>query len=203
MTEISRDQLIRGSFVELMKNVGTSIPGHITGFDAATQLAQVQIGIEILTVAGDSATPSVIVEVPVYQPGGKYIVEFEVSPGDEGLVVFSQRTIDSWRETGGVANLSPVRFHDMSDALFFPGFRSAPNAIPAHANNGVRLRNADGTQYVWLKNDGAISLSGLSVDIVTIDPNGLTHNGVNIGSPHTHGGVTPGSGTSGPVTPTP
>lgn len=203
MTEITREQLIRDAFFELMKNVGTSIPGQVSGFDPVTQLAQVQIGIATLLDTGVTVDAPPIVEVPVYQPGGQYCVECEIAVGDEGLVVFSQRTLDNWRETGGVVSPLPLRFHDVSDALFFPGFRSKPNALPAHQNNGIRLRNADGAQYVWLKNDGSVSISASTVDIVTTDPDGLTHNGVNVGSTHTHTGVTPGSGTSGPVTPTP
>ncbi len=72
----------------------------------------------------------------------------------------------------------------------------------------------DGTdgQRIVLKRDGSIEIaaSGSSITVangninlaansVTIDSRSLTHNGTNIGNTHTHGGVTPGRGsTSGP-----
>ncbi len=165
--------LLQRSFIEMMKDVGTSIPGHILSFDPDTQLAQLQIGIQRVDVAGTTFTPPPLIECLVYVYGGDYTVEVQIDPGTEGIIFFSQRCIDAWNDTGGVANIPILRFHDFSDAYFLPGLRSQPNAISGHANNGIRLRNKDGSEYIWLKNDGT---ANIKTGTLTIDAD-VIHNG--------------------------
>jgi len=220
-------KLISYAFGELMKDVCTSIPGHVLTFDPLTQLAQVQIG--ILRVDANDATFTLkpIVEVPVYFAGGDYCVEYQIDPGCEGDILFSQRCIDGWVQSGGVATNPRGRFHSMQDAMFLPGFRSQPNVLQDFKNNGVRMRNKAGTQFVWLKNDNSISMdNGVARFSVLADGTTLMQNGAGSfklqadGSflinglkitpdgnvitaagvnlnTHRHSGVTPGSGTSG------
>ncbi|HBO3938719.1 TPA: hypothetical protein L4T48_002265 [Pseudomonas aeruginosa] len=220
-------RLIRDAFGELMKDVCTSIPGHVLTFDPVTQCAQVQIGILRVDVNDATFTLKPIIEVPVHFPGGDYCVEYQIDPGCEGDILFSQRCIDGWVQSGGVAYNPVGRFHNMQDAMFLPGFRSKPNALPAFQNNGVRLRNKAGTQFVWLKNDNSISMDNgvakfdVLADGTTLMQNGAGSfqlqadgtfliNGLKITpdgnvitaagvnlNTHRHSGVTPGSGTSG------
>ena len=171
-------KLISYAFGELMKDVCTSIPGHVLTFDPLTQLAQVQIG--ILRVDANDATFTLkpIVEVPVYFAGGDYCVEYQIDPGCEGDILFSQRCIDGWVQSGGVATNPRGRFHSMQDAMFLPGFRSQPNVLPDFQNNGVRMRNKAGTQFVWLKNDNSISMdNGVARFNVLADGTTLMQNG--------------------------
>ncbi|WP_122425168.1 Gp138 family membrane-puncturing spike protein [Pseudomonas viridiflava] len=166
-------KLIRDAFRELMKGVCTSIPGHILTFDPGTQLAQVQVGITRVDINDAEFTLKSIIEVPVYFPGGDYCIEYQIDPGCEGDILFSQRCIDGWIQSGGVAQNPIGRFHNMQDAMFLPGFRSRPGAISGFQNNGVRLRNRDGVQTVWLKNDNTISSSNGEVRF-DLNPDGST-----------------------------
>ena len=210
-TKVNQTELFKTAFREMMKSVGTSIPGHITGFDKDTQLAQVQIGIEQIDVNGKRFEPAPLIEVPLYVYGGAFSVECQIDNGTEGLIIFSQRCIDGWNDTGGIAKNPIMRFHDSSDAFFLPGVRSQPNKIASFENNGVRLRNEDGSQFIWLKNDGTAEIT---VTTLTINGN-IVHTGdqdstgtitattdvVGGGKSlltHTHSGVTTGGGTSGP-----
>ena len=151
-------EMIDRTVSEILKGVGTSIPAHILSFDANTQLAKVQISIEFVDVQGQTFNLVPVVNVPVHFSGGDFVLEHQVDEGDEGLVVVSQRCIDGWKSQGGVAPQTVVRKLDMQDALFIPGFRSKPKAIPNFNNNGIMLRNRVGDHYVWLKNTGAIEL---------------------------------------------
>lgn len=207
-------RMIRDAFRELMKGVHTSIPGHILTFDPVTQLAQVQVGIVRVDINDAEFTLEPIIETPVYFPGGDYCVEYQIDPGCEGDILLSQRCIDGWVQSGGVAANPIGRFHNLQDAMFLPGFRSRPNALPDFQNNGVRIRNRAGTQFVWLKNDNTIAMENgagmfqlladgsFLINGLTITPDGniITAAGVNLNL-HIHSGVTPGSGNSGaPVT---
>ena len=221
------EKLIRNAFGELMKDVCTSIPGHVLTFDPLTQRAQVQIGILRVDVNDATFTIPPIVEVPVHFPGGDFAIEYQIDEGCEGDILFSQRCIDGWVQSGGVATNPRGRFHNMQDAMFLPGFRSQPNVLPDFQNNGVRMRNRAGTQSVWLKNDNSICMdNGVARFNVLADGTTLMQNGagsfqlLSDGSflinglkitpdgnvitaaginlnTHRHSGVTPGSGTSG------
>lgn len=170
----TRSQLFKRGFLELMKDVGTSIPGHFLAFDPDTQLAQIQIGIQGIENNGTTFEPSPLIECPVaFFGGSEYFVEHQIDPGDECLIIFSQRCIDGWVNTGGVANNPITRFHNVSDACILPGLRSQPNKIDSFQNNGVRLRNKAGDKYVWLKNDDT---ADITVDTLNINAN-VVHTG--------------------------
>lgn len=149
-------ELLRSAFINMMKGVCTSIPGHILTFNPETQLAQVQVGIVRVDINDATFEVGPIIETPVYFPGGAFCVEYQIDPGCEGDILFSQRCIDGWIQSGGIAANPIGRFHNMQDAMFLPGFRSIPNALPDFQNNGIRLRNREGNQFAWLKNDGSI-----------------------------------------------
>ena len=172
------EKLIRNAFGEMIKDVCTSVPGHVLTFDSLTQRAQVQIGILRVDVNDASFALKPIVEVPVYFPGGDFAIEYQIDSGCEGVILFSQRCIDGWVQSGGVATNPIGRFHNMQDAMFLPGFRSQPNVLPNFQNNGVRMRNRAGTQFVWLKNDNSISMdNGVARFNVLADGTTLMQNG--------------------------
>lgn len=185
-------ELLRRAFIEMMKGVCTSIPGHILTFDPDSQLAQVQVGIVRVDTNDAVFEVGPIIETPVYFPGGDYCVEYQIDPGCEGDILFSQRCVDGWIQSGGVAANPIGRFHDMQDAFFLPGFRSKPNALPDFQNNGVRLRNREGTQFAWLKNDGSIMIENGAGHIRMATDGTVTINGATIplsGDVITAGGV--------------
>lgn len=144
----------------MMKGVSTSVPGHVLSFDPVLQRAQVRIGIQKVTVNGNTVSPPPIADVPVLFPGGtQFTVTHQINPGDEGLIVFSQRCIDGWKQTGGVATNPLARFHDTHDAFFIPGFRPLSTRISDFANDGIRMQSRDGSKHVWIKSSGDIELS--------------------------------------------
>lgn len=170
----SGSQVQRVAFAENMKSVYTSIPGHVLAFDPKTQRAQIQIGIQRVDINGIAWVPAPVVDVPVCFPGDSFTIEYQIDAGCEGIVLFSQRCIDGWKQTGGTADNPAARFHNQQDAMFVPGIRSLPNVIKGFSNNGIKLRNEDGTQYAWLKNDGSLAVGNAQAS-VNIAANGLVN----------------------------
>jgi len=206
-------RMIRTVFRELLKDVCTCVPGHVLAFDPVRQLAQVQVGIQRVDINNASFTVPPIIEVPVCFPGGDFALEYQIDPGCEGLIHFSQRCVDGWLQSGGVAANPIGRFHNLQDALFMPGYRSLPNVLPDFQNNGIRLRNEAGDQFAWLKNDGSIAVENaaghiriaadgtVTINGATITPAGdvVSATGISL-STHAHGGVqSGGSNTGAPV----
>lgn len=210
-------ECLSGNFDAQMSNIYTSIPGSISAFDPVTQRAQVQIGV-VVTDTGVNVTyePPVIIDVPVSFPGDAFLLEFAIEPGCEGMIHFSQRCIDAWKQTGGVANNPSMRMFHKQDAVFVPGIRSLTNTIESFSNDGIRLRNDVGDQYVWIKSDSTIVASNgqgtftlgsdgtINLNGVTIDKDGnmSVPSSLKVASKelanHTHGGVQSGGSSTGP-----
>ena len=168
MTDINQrrsflQNVTNDTFFENMKDVYTCIPGYVLTFDPDTQRAQIQLGITRTDdIAKTTFDPPPIVDVPVSFPGDDFVLEFEIKPGCEGMVHFSQRCIDGWKQTGGIAANPVKRFHHKQDAMFVPGIRSLTNVIANFANNGIRIRDPSGNRYVWIKNDNSIEIKNAS-----------------------------------------
>lgn len=200
----------------MMKGVCTSVPGHILTYDPALQRAQVQVGVEVVAAAGFTDQLPPIADVPVLFLGGtQYSMIHQINPGDEGLILFSQRCVDGWKQTGGVATNPLARFHDAHDAFFIPGFRPLPTRITGFANDGIRLQSRDGSRHVWIKSsgeivvdngagsirllaDGKVVINGACIINTdgTIEAPNITCDGISF-IDHRHTGVEGGGGTSG------
>lgn len=156
--ELRFQEFVEKVFHEKMKGVFTSIPAHVLSFNPKTQTAQIQIGILRVDINGTTHVIPPIIECPVLFSGGDFTLEFQIDEKTEGLAVFSQRCIDGWFQTGGVADNPLARFHDITDCFFIAGFRPMPKVITDFKNNGIRIRNKSGNQFAWLKNDGSITI---------------------------------------------
>lgn len=151
-----------------LKDLHTAMPGIIETFDPVTQTASVQPAIMRIFSTDDGekviTTPAalpLLINVPVQYPrGGGFSLTFPVSPGDECLLVFSERALDSWHQFGGVQRPSQRRFHHLSDATAFVGLSSAPRKIGSYNANSVELRNDAGDQFIQLQ-------PGKNINVVT------------------------------------
>ena len=213
--QINFQELLKTFFNEKMKSIYTAIPAHVLSFDSVNQTAQVELGIKRIDRNGEKVTPPPILECPVLFLGDNFCIETQIDVGCEGLALFSQRCIDGWINTGGCADNPLMRFFDMSDCLFIAGFRPYPKKIPSFSNNGIKLRNRSGGQFVWLKNDGSISASNgkgtiiiesggtIKINGVTFDVSGNVSTSGDVSSgnislkSHCHSGVQGGNGNTG------
>lgn len=191
------------TFVEGQQStMWTALPGIIVSFNATAVTATVQPAIKGIQQTPDLQSKYVNMpvcpDVPVIFPhGGGYSLTFPVAAGDECLLVFSSRNIDNWWAQGGVQQPFDRRQHDLSDAFAILGpFSQAHRPSGGVSNSGVQLRNADGTMRLEINNNGTMTLAAPTA-IVLSAPTVVTSAGVNLNT-HTHNGVQPGGGNSGP-----
>jgi hypothetical protein len=184
--------MLNEAFNGHLRGLMVCMPGRIMAFDPETQRAQVQCGIRRL-INGTPVTIPIITGVPV-QFGGdnEWFFYHQITPGQtEGLIHFSQRAVDTWVNSGGVTTPVDFRMFSAKDAMFSPGYRSEPGAIPGFVNDGCGLSNYAGNVKLQLSESGVTVTVGSSV--LTIDENGMnfngssfTHNGTNVGDTHVH-----------------
>ena len=144
--------------------VWTALPGIVASFDPVRLTCEVRPAImaEVRDARGKPswAELPLLVDCPVqFASGGGVTMTFPVAPGDEVLVVFASRCIDSWWQSGGVAVQAEFRMHDLSDGFVIPGVRSQRRLLPAISTNSAQLRTDDGTAFVGVAAGGAITVS--------------------------------------------
>lgn len=130
-----------------------ALPGIIQSFDPEAVTCVVQPAING-TQTDDSgneqpASLSLLTDVPVIFPrGGGVTLTFPVKAGDECLIIFSDRCIDFWWQSGGVQDPVDSRQHDLSDAFAIVGPQSQVKKISGISSSGAQLRTDDGAAFI-------------------------------------------------------
>lgn len=220
------EESLRLALENAQANLWTATPGVVSAVNLAAQTVSVQPSIQGTVTAPDGSTQLVnlplLVDVPIVWPrAGGFALTFPIAAGDEVLVVFASRCIDSWWQSGGVGAPAEARMHDLSDGFAILAPTSQPKKFANVSSANVQLRDTAGTTFVEITPGGVarvvgassidieaptINLTGDSVNIeaATITMNGqvtqtsgsFAIGGITFGS-HKHSGVQPGSGTSG------
>lgn len=118
-----------------------AVLGVIQSFDPDEVTATIQIG-NMGNYQQQSKAYPPLVDVPVVFPrGGGCTLTFPVKEGDECLVIFSDRCIDFWWQSGGVQERVYTRCHDLSDAFAIVGPQSQAQKISGISARAVELRS--------------------------------------------------------------
>jgi len=151
-------EVIRVAVDNALNEMHTCLPAIIESFDATTQTAKVNPSIRRIVYNGDKIVIPPIINVPVVFPSsGGYSITFPVAAGDEVLLVFSERSIDMWLQSGGVQDPLDRRKHDYSDAVAIIGLHSNPKAISGYSSLNLQIRDNGGDVVLEIDNFGAIS----------------------------------------------
>lgn len=207
LREPALQAMVKGS----QRSLWTALPGIVQAFDAARMTCTVQPAIRGSVERPDGSRQAVdlplLLDVPtLFQAGGGVIATFPVAAGDECLVIFASRHIDAWWQSGGVQEPMSGRMHSLSDGFAIVGPRSVPRVPGGISTSAAQIRSLDGAQSVSLTPGVGVTLAAAGVSLavtaagVAITGGTVTHNGVNIGATHRHGGVQGGSATSGTPT---
>lgn len=162
--------------------VHTALPGVVVSYDEATQTASVRPAFKFAyRDATDGTvkryTPPAIPKVPVAFPGGgDFSITWPLAAGDSVLLVFSERSLDEWRQVAGSGHEpGDLRRFDLSDAIAYPGLRSPADPIPAagyaagvmvHRADELRLGSSLATSFVALADLVLAELNALRAEII-------------------------------------
>lgn len=149
-----------------LATVHTSLPGRVLDYDAATQTATVQLGVQFSRRGLDDEripyTPSPLAGVPILWPtggGGAYSDTWPLERGDEVWVHFAERSIDEWvMSDTSVVTPASIRRFNLSDAVATPAQSSRKSPLPGNAvadarvirGDEIRLGSAAASDYVAL-----------------------------------------------------
>lgn len=219
----SLGELITAAVDKAKSQMVTSLPAKVVSYDPEKQTIKAQITVKAYVQQEDGSTKEVdypqLEDVPVQFPGGgDQVMTFPVKEGDEVLVSFASRSVDSWQQSGGDQAPQDAGMNNLSSGFAQLGFRSQPSAqkLTGVSTSAVEMRSVDGNTRVSVSQAGGMSVAtnksvsvsaaqGVSITggagnvtftgdlIVTGD---IVLNGISLKN-HKHTGVQPGGGTSG------
>jgi len=130
--------------------------GIIQSFDSSNQTVTATMAYPQTQVVFDEQTskyknnfinyPLVVSCPAVILSGGAGFLNMPIAQGDECLLLFNDRAIDTWFASGQVAPLPSTRLHSFADAIALVGLRSLKRALTTYDPDRAVL--TDGTMQV-------------------------------------------------------
>lgn len=113
----------------------TAIPGEVISYDPVKQTVQVKISID-RQIAGEQIAYPILDGISVIFPrSGSHGISFPLEKGDGVILLFSERSLESWRTRGGGYPPYDSRKFDLNDAVAIPGmFPTAGVMVPPPVN---------------------------------------------------------------------
>jgi hypothetical protein len=165
-------QVIQAAVAAGASDLRVACPGVIQRYDATTGLADVKPQVKSSHTNENGAREflelPVVPNVPVVFPGaGGLRITFPITQGEHCLLIFCDRSIDEWIESGTDTEPNDARTHHLSDAIAIPGLRAKPEAWHG-AEAGVVTIGADNSpaDFVALAAKVDAQLAALKAAIV-------------------------------------
>lgn len=163
-----------------------SLPARVISFDRDAKTARVEIMLKMVDSNGNQIEYPPLEDCPCkYTRGGGFHAVHPYKEGDSGFVVFSDRCIDGWFESGLAAEPMDYRIHSMSDAYFLGGVDNLTNISPI-IDNAMFIGKDDNSAGLQINSDGSLVIKGTSL---LIEPPTTTNGISNTGSMGSTGNI--------------
>jgi hypothetical protein len=146
-------EVLRYAMDQASGEIFVALPGKVVSYSPSKQTADIKPLLKKDLVFDDGTEEAealpILPEVPVVFPrGGGYFLSFPLEAGDNVLLVFCDRSIDSYSQSSGAVDIDPIdlRTHDIADAVAIPGFFPNPRALRDPIGRGAVLGKEGGTQ---------------------------------------------------------
>lgn len=173
--------------------------GIVDEYYPETRTARILIANKMLI--GQNADGSQVTQsyAPIYSKvwffgWGNVGITHPIEKGQEGILLFADRELESWYINGGVNPLGEIRAHSLSDSIFITGLTSTPN-MTATLQNCLNLFY--GTKSLRIDENG-ITINGDLVVNGNITATGdIVAGGISLKN-HIHGNGNQGQDTTAP-----
>lgn len=153
VSPVARPELpavLEGFGQNLVRGLNCMLVGEITSYNASANTAEVKIMLKRQLIDGRVIPFPPLVDCPVvYMGGGGAFLSFPIAAGDPCMVIFCDRSIDEWWQSGEAHVPGVVRAHSLSDGIVIVGPRPQTNTLSVDGStvtlNGgshkLRVRN--------------------------------------------------------------
>lgn len=101
----------------------------------------------------------------VFPGDDNFMFTTPVKAGTTGLVVFCDRCIDAFWQSGGSQPQMDRRMHDLTDGVFIPGLKITPNYPTDINQNSAELRTKTGNTKITFDDTGGVIIKATTVKI--------------------------------------
>ena len=125
-----------------------------------------------------SETPSLVVDRPVFYPGGGgWCMSWPLEPGDEVMGIAAERNTEAWhlnRQPGAPSNPLLERYHDLSDTMVLPlvDRPELPQPAPSGLDTDLVIMHRTGGVLLRCEPSGKVTITASSTVAVVVDPAG-------------------------------
>ncbi len=160
-------RVIKDAIENRLVDLHVAMPCVVKSYDPSKQMVSVQPALQRKYLSGTVKALPVVNNIPVAHPrGGKAAVLLPITAGDEGWLVFSERSLDVWKSKGGVVDPDDTRKHHLSDAVYMPGGTSFPKALAGDPSDLVMVNDK---AEVRVKSSGKASVKNLNTGDELVD----------------------------------
>lgn len=154
---MSLNEAIKAGINNVLAHVHTALPGSVESYDYKKQKASIKPLLKKTFSDGTVLDLPIINNVPViFLRSGNASLTFPVNKGDTGLIIFAERSLDTWLSKGGNTAPLDTRRFDLSDGIFIPGLIPFSNNSLAENNDDILLKY--GNSKISIKKNGDIAL---------------------------------------------
>lgn len=154
MTEIATTQLesvIQTAIDSALKEVHTCLPAVVVKVNHSEQLIDAQITIQ-RKMAGELVNLPLLVNVPIrYWRSKTFSITFPIEVNDHVMIIFSERSIDTWLTEGGIQNPFDFRKFSLSDAFAIPAMYPQTDVIPNFDPTNLEIKTNSGDTKIIIK----------------------------------------------------
>ena len=146
----------------------TCTPARVESYDASNQQATVLPLLYQRAGTGELITPLPIGNIPVIHPrGGGFAMHLPLAPGDLGLLLCSDRSLDAWlANAGGPADPASTRHHLLMDGVFLPGLYPPRRPISGASDTNLTIgKDNGGTPLLTITPGGQIVIAADTIKL--------------------------------------
>lgn len=152
------ETVIQTAIDSALKELHTCLPAVVTKVFGQTIDCQPTIKRKL---AGELVNLPLLTNVPIrYMKTKTFSISIPIEVGDHVLVVFAERSIDTWLTQGGLQNPFDIRKHSLSDAFAFPMMYPETDLIPDFDDSNLVLKTNTGLTQIVIKKAEGIDVYG-------------------------------------------
>lgn len=138
-------EMIRQAIQGNSQEIRVAMPAEVIEYDYKKQMVNARPYFKRKYLDGEVTDAPVIYNVPVAFPrAGEAFVSMPIEKGHNVLLIFSDRSMEKWLNSGTAVDPEDRRVHHISDAIAIPGCYPFSNPAPVANNTDVIIRNGNG-----------------------------------------------------------
>lgn len=163
------DDLLSESREVVFSNINCVQIGRIEKVNN-NQTVEIQIQFLRRRPGGQTASYPLLVDCPyIVWQGGDSFINMPIEAGNYCLVLFNDRNIDDWWETGNIAVPNDTRKHHLSDGIAIIGLNPNTQALEYDSSNIRIVGPSEGGAFININADGSVDINAPSGFNVTGD----------------------------------